>query len=123
EYDDALVISLRITNALVKNILINTRSSTNIHYHDTFQKIDLSAKNLQLISLNLIGFTRDSKTLLGTIDLYVIFKFDSCLKIVEIKFLVADISFTYNIIIERLTLNHICAMLSIYCMTLKFLNS
>lgn len=46
KHDNALVISLGITNALMKRILIDTRSSIDILYYDAFQKFSLSTKDL-----------------------------------------------------------------------------
>ncbi|URD75670.1 hypothetical protein MUK42_33875 [Musa troglodytarum] len=72
-HDNAIVIYLRIINALVKRILVDTKSSIDILYYDSFLRIGLSTKNLQPISSILISFTRDSLTPLGMIYLYVTF--------------------------------------------------
>lgn len=98
EHDNTLVIAFRITTVLAKWILINTGSTIDILYYDAFQKIGLFAKDLQPISSTHTRFTRDSITLLGIIDLYVISKFDNCSKIMKIKFLMVNISYAYNAI-------------------------
>ncbi|RWV98658.1 hypothetical protein GW17_00038476 [Ensete ventricosum] len=60
--DDALVVSVRITNARVKRGMVETRSSIDILYFDTFQKLRLIVTNLLPMSSTLTGFTVDSIT-------------------------------------------------------------
>lgn len=45
-YDDALVISMRMINAQVKRVMIDIGSSANTLYLYTFQKLGLSANGL-----------------------------------------------------------------------------
>lgn len=63
DHDDALVVSLKIVNTLVKKILVDIESSVDILYNDAVLKIGLNTKDLQPISSTLIGFLRDSITL------------------------------------------------------------
>lgn len=41
-HDDALVISVRIANALVKRVMIDIASSVDVLYLDAFQKLELA---------------------------------------------------------------------------------
>ncbi|RRT47972.1 hypothetical protein B296_00006592 [Ensete ventricosum] len=45
-HDDALVISIRMANAYIKRVLIDTGSSTDILYFNVFQKLGLTDKDL-----------------------------------------------------------------------------
>ncbi|RWW33227.1 hypothetical protein GW17_00002072 [Ensete ventricosum] len=45
-HDDALVISIRIANAYVKRVMIDTRSSADILYFDVFQRLGLTDLDL-----------------------------------------------------------------------------
>ncbi|XP_065026102.1 uncharacterized protein LOC135650558 [Musa acuminata AAA Group] len=49
-HDDALVISIRITNARVKRVMVDTRSSTDVLYLDAFKKLGLTNENLTLMN-------------------------------------------------------------------------
>ncbi|RRT66552.1 hypothetical protein B296_00012319 [Ensete ventricosum] len=58
-HDDALVISIRMANACVKRVMIDTRSLADILYFDAFQKLGLTDKDLVTLTSTLTGFTRD----------------------------------------------------------------
>lgn len=65
EHDDALVVSFRIANVLMKNIMIDNWSFGDILNDNAFQKISLTTRDLQSKSLTLTSCTRDFITLLG----------------------------------------------------------
>ncbi|RZS28663.1 hypothetical protein BHM03_00062291 [Ensete ventricosum] len=71
DHDDALVISTRITNARVKRIIVDTRSSTDILYLNAFKKLGLTDKDLVPMTFALTGFTGDLISHLGTTTLPV----------------------------------------------------
>ncbi|RRT55922.1 hypothetical protein B296_00015176 [Ensete ventricosum] len=54
-HDDALVISIRMANAYVKRVMIDTGSSVDILYFDAFQKLGLTDKNLVTLTSTLTG--------------------------------------------------------------------
>ncbi|XP_064963255.1 uncharacterized protein LOC135611544 [Musa acuminata AAA Group] len=58
-HDDALVISVRIANARVKRVMVNTRSSADMLYLDAFKKLNLTKEDLTPMALALTGFTGD----------------------------------------------------------------
>lgn len=47
-HSDALVVSMRMINAQIKRVMIDTGNSTNILYFDAFQKLKLSISYLAL---------------------------------------------------------------------------
>nr|XP_009387003.1 PREDICTED: uncharacterized protein LOC103974013 [Musa acuminata subsp. malaccensis] len=59
-HDDALVISIQIANARVKRVMVDTRSSADVLYFDTFKRLDLTEGDLTPVASALIGFTGDS---------------------------------------------------------------
>lgn len=61
EHDDVLVVLHKVTNILVKGILIDTGNSVDNLYYNTFQKIDLIAKDLYLIT-----FSHDSSNIISS---------------------------------------------------------
>ncbi|RWW12676.1 hypothetical protein GW17_00023642 [Ensete ventricosum] len=62
DHDDALVISVYVTNTHVKMVMVDTRSSVDVLYLDAFQKLGLTTSNLSLMSFTLTRFTSDSIT-------------------------------------------------------------
>ncbi|RZR77310.1 hypothetical protein BHM03_00002350 [Ensete ventricosum] len=46
DHDDSLVVSVRIANARVKRVMIDTRSLADVLYFDVFQKLGLTTANL-----------------------------------------------------------------------------
>ncbi|RWW86334.1 hypothetical protein BHE74_00004896 [Ensete ventricosum] len=73
DHDDTLVIMACITNARVRRIMIDTRSSTDILYLDTSQKLGMSNQNLIPMTSTLTGFTGDAITPVGVATLPMTF--------------------------------------------------
>ncbi|XP_065012850.1 uncharacterized protein LOC135641422 [Musa acuminata AAA Group] len=120
EHDDALVVSARIANAQVRRIMVDTGSSTDILYYDTFQKLGLSRDNMKPISSALTGFTGDSISPLGAVTLPLTLGNPPRSKTIMTSFLVIDLPAVYNAILGRPTLNKIRAVISTYYHTVKF---
>ncbi|RZS19177.1 hypothetical protein BHM03_00051538, partial [Ensete ventricosum] len=72
-YDDALVISIHMTNAYVKRVMIDTGSSTDILYFDAFQRLGLTDLDLTPPTSTLTGFTGDFISPIGTTKIPVTF--------------------------------------------------
>nr|XP_009396906.1 PREDICTED: uncharacterized protein LOC103981877 [Musa acuminata subsp. malaccensis] len=120
EHDDALVISARVANAQVRRIMVDTGSSADILYFDSFQKLDLARENMKPISSALTGFTRDSISPLRAITLPLTLGAPPRSKTVMTTFLVVDLPTAYNAILGRPTLNKVRAVVSTYYQTIKF---
>ncbi|RZR80305.1 hypothetical protein BHM03_00006301 [Ensete ventricosum] len=104
-HDDALVISIRMANARVKRVMIDTKSSTDILYFDAFQKQGLTDKDLVSLTSALIGFTEDSVSPLGAATILVTFGEELKSKTLMVSFMVVGLPSAYNAIIERPTLD------------------
>lgn len=59
-HDNTLVVFVKMINARVKRVMIDTSSFANILYFDAFQKFRLSANNLSSMASSLTGFMGDS---------------------------------------------------------------
>ncbi|RRT43515.1 hypothetical protein B296_00019222 [Ensete ventricosum] len=121
DHDDALVISTRIMNAQVKMIMVDTGSSTDILYLDTFQKMVLTNKDLVPMTYALTGFTGDLISPLGTMTLPATIEEEPSSKALMVPFMVVGLSSAYNTIISRLTLNKLRVVVSTYHDAMKFL--
>uniref|UniRef100_A0A804HW31 Uncharacterized protein n=1 Tax=Musa acuminata subsp. malaccensis TaxID=214687 RepID=A0A804HW31_MUSAM len=65
-HDDTLVISIQITNARVKRVMVDTGSSVDVLYFDAFKRFDSIEGDLTLVASAFTGFTRDFISPLGT---------------------------------------------------------
>ncbi|RZR80977.1 hypothetical protein BHM03_00007115 [Ensete ventricosum] len=72
-HDDALVITARIANTHVNRIMIDTGSSADILYFDTFFKLGMTNRNLMPMTSTLTGFIRDAITPVGIATLPMTF--------------------------------------------------
>nr|XP_009395666.1 PREDICTED: uncharacterized protein LOC103980864 [Musa acuminata subsp. malaccensis] len=119
-HDNALVISIRIANAWVKTVMIDTGSSANVLYLNTFKKLSLSNEDLTPMNLALAGFTRDSISLLETTVLLVTIGEEPKAKMTMTTFTVVDLPSAYNVILDHPALNKLKAVVSTYHQAIKF---
>ncbi|RWW58581.1 hypothetical protein BHE74_00034536 [Ensete ventricosum] len=119
-HDDALVISIRMANAYVKRVMIDTGSSTDILYFDAFQKLGLTDKDLVTLTSTLTWFTGDFISPLGATMILVTFGGEPRSKTIMVSFMVVKLPSAYNGIIKRPTLNRLKAVVSTYHRLLKF---
>lgn len=114
QHDDALVISARIANAQVTRIMVDIRSSTDVLYFDTFQKLHLTKEDLALSQSTFTGFTGDSVLTLGTTTLPVTLGEGLQVKTVMVTLMVLELPYVYNAILGLPTLNKYRAVISTY---------
>ncbi|RRT36962.1 hypothetical protein B296_00046170 [Ensete ventricosum] len=119
-HDDALVISIRMANAYVKRVMINTGSSIDILYFDAFQKLRLTDKDLVTLTSTLIGFTGDFVSPVGAATIPAMFGGEPRSMTLMVSFMVVKLPSAYNAIIGRPTLNRLKAVVSTYHHLLKF---
>ncbi|RRT38283.1 hypothetical protein B296_00044712 [Ensete ventricosum] len=120
-HDDVLVISIRMANAYVKKVMIDTRSSTDILYFDAFQKLGLTDKDIVTLTSTLTGFTGDFVSPIGATTIPITFGGEPRSKTLMVSFMVIKLPSAYNAIIGRPTLNRLKAVISTYHRLLKFL--
>ncbi|KAF8112109.1 hypothetical protein N665_0067s0029 [Sinapis alba] len=114
--NDLLVVELIIQNINVTKILVDTGSSADIIFKDTFKRMEINPFRFMGDPNPIVGLSREATMTLSTINLSV--KASNMTKIVE--FLVIDRPMLYNTIVGTLWLNSIQAVPSTYHMCLKF---
>ncbi|XP_031108522.1 uncharacterized protein LOC116012997 [Ipomoea triloba] len=117
---DALVISLDINNTIVHQVLVDTGSSVNVMYYDTFTKLGLTRKQLAPVRTPLSGFTGDSIETEGSINLEVEIGIAPHVKRWEVEFVVVKIECAHNIILDRPALEDLRSIISMEHLCLKF---
>ena len=119
-HDDAIVITLLITDYTTRRVLVDNGSSVDILYYPVFQQMRLGRDLLRLACSPLIGFGGMKVQPIGTITLPVVVGSYPQQITKSVNFLVVDCSSSYNAIIGRPTLNSWKAVISTYHLSVKF---
>ena len=120
-HDDPLVIMLMIEGFSIKRILVDNGSSMDIIYLSAFQQLKVAPERLHPFDSSLVSFSRDRVYPKGIMTLSVIVGAYPKRLTRQLDFLVVDCLFSYNMIIERPTLNCWKVATSTYCLKVKFL--
>jgi hypothetical protein len=88
--DDPMVITLQIFKWDVKIVLVDPRSSADILYYDTFDRIGLDPEQLQPFKGTLVGFTGEQVHVRGYITLKTTFGYGSQEKTIRVRYLVVN---------------------------------
>ncbi|GAU29444.1 hypothetical protein TSUD_150140 [Trifolium subterraneum] len=119
--DDPLVIQVQILNCDVKRVLIDSGSSADILYWDSYKATRLSDDQLNPYSGTLVGFSGEQVDVMGHITLYTTFSDDENAKTIKVRYLVVKTLFTsYNIIIGRPVFNALGAVMSTLYLSIKY---
>ena len=119
-HNDPLVIVLNIEGFNTKRILVDNGRSADIIYLHAFQQLKLDPKRLCLFESPLLSFSGDRVYPRGIVTLTVTVGTQPRQLTRQLDFLVVDCPSSYNIIIERPTLNRWKAATSTYCLKVKF---
>ncbi|KAL5540991.1 hypothetical protein UlMin_042564 [Ulmus minor] len=119
-HTDAIVVTLRITGQKVFRILVDNGSSADILFKSTFNKMNLVGVKIEPTTSSLSGFTGDSISSEGILNLPVELGSSPCQHIQAVDFVLVDCPSPYNAIIGRPTLNKIRAVTSTYHLLVKF---
>ncbi|XP_019172915.1 PREDICTED: uncharacterized protein LOC109168357 [Ipomoea nil] len=117
---DALVIAMDVNGVVVRRILVETGSSVNVLYLETFTKMGLTREQLIPVKTPLAGFTGDSVKAEWSITLPVEIDSYPDVQKLDMKFIVVDLTCSHNAILGRLGLEDLVALISIEHLCLKF---
>ncbi|GMN74866.1 hypothetical protein TIFTF001_053935, partial [Ficus carica] len=115
-HDDALVLTLNVSNCEVGRILIDYRSSTNVLFLSTLREMELSESEIESSIIVLTGFNGESTAAVGKIKLLVFAVGVNKLT----TFLVLDCPSAYNIILGRPWIHAMKAVPSTYHQRIQF---
>ena len=119
-YDDAIVITLLISDYTTRRVLVDNGSSADILYYPALQQMRLGRDQLHLVNSLLVGFGGMKVQPVGTIMLPIVVRAYPQQITKEVNFLVVDCSSSYNAIIGRPTLNSWKVVTSTYHLSIKF---
>ena len=119
-HDNPLVIMLMIEGFNTRRVLVDNRSSADIIYLSAFQQLKVDPKRLHPFESPLISFSGDKVYPRGIVTLMVMVGSYPLQVTNKHNFLIVDSRSSYNVIIERPTLNRWRAATSMYCLKVKF---
>ncbi|KAF5463281.1 hypothetical protein F2P56_019204 [Juglans regia] len=119
-HDDALVVTLLVTNYTTRQILINNGSSGDILLWEVFTKMGIDPSKLKPSPMLLKGFSGNVVQPLGTITLLVIARKGAYIATTMTDFLVIRAPLSYNTILGHSTLNRLKGVTSTYHLKIKF---
>ena len=117
---DGLVITMMMTNNNVHRILVDNKSSIDILYYQTFQKMGLKNNDLMPSPNPIYGFTGDFVTPMGVITLPMTVVEYPRESYVMADFLVIDQLSAFNTVLGRPSLRALKPIISIYHLLIKF---
>ncbi|XP_074341965.1 uncharacterized protein LOC141679363 [Apium graveolens] len=113
---DGQVLSLPVGNCVIKRILVDNGSASNIMMLSTLTQMGLAESDMIKKSTTLVGFSGETKRTLGEITLPT---YAQGVNLLE-KFCIIDVDSSYNIIMERPWIHNLKAVPSTYHQVLKF---
>ncbi|GER33659.1 retrotransposon protein [Striga asiatica] len=116
---NALVITAEVASYDVQRVLIDTGSSADIIFLKCLQQMKLDVK-IEPVHTALYGFSGSQVHPIGKVSLTVVLGRLSLRNVKMVCFLVVDASSAYIIILGRPSLNSFQAVVSTYCMKVKF---
>ena len=119
-HNDAIIITLLITDYSIRKVLVDNWSSTDILYYPAFQQMNLGRDQLRPVHSPLVGFGGMKVQPVSTITLPVVVGAYPQQVTRNVNFLVVDCSSSYNAIIGRPTQNSWKAGTSTYHLSVKF---
>ncbi|XP_057444074.1 uncharacterized protein LOC130736249 [Lotus japonicus] len=118
--DDPIVISLRVNQLTVQRVLLDQGSSADIIYGGAFARLGVGEGNLTPYEGTLVGFAGEQVWVKGVLDLDTTFGEEENARSLSVKYLILEAEGSYNMIIGRNTLNHLCAVISTPHLAVKY---
>ena len=119
-HNDSLIVTLVTANQKMDRVLVDSGSSTDIMFLDTFDGMGLNRGDMRCVETWFSGFTGGCVAPIGVIDLPVTLGEGEHQATKMIEFLVVDAMSAYNVILGRPSLYKFKAVVSIYHHVLKF---
>lgn len=115
-HDDALVLTLNVSNCEVGRILVDNGSSADVLFLSTLKEMELSESDIETSTTILTGFNGESTAAVGKIKLPVFAAGENKMT----NFLVLDCPSAYNIILGRPWIHSMKAVPSTYHQRIRF---
>ncbi|KAL0352561.1 UNVERIFIED_CONTAM: hypothetical protein Scaly_1644800 [Sesamum calycinum] len=110
--NNALVITALLANYEIKHVFIDSGSSADILFGETYDQMQLRGAPFEAVDTSLYGFAGEVVHPRGMVSLRLTLGTTPLWKTCLLKFLVVDIPSAYNVILGRPTLNAFRAIIS-----------
>ncbi|XP_058084553.1 uncharacterized protein LOC131232336 [Magnolia sinica] len=119
-HDDALVVIMTIVNCKVYQIWVDTRSSVDVIYSESFERMGIPRSHLRPVKTPLHDFARERVIFEVAISLLVTAGEGQHQATLMVDFLVVNVPSVHNVILGRPSLNAMGAVVSTYHLMIKF---
>ncbi|XP_058092595.1 uncharacterized protein LOC131239050 [Magnolia sinica] len=119
-YDNALVVTMTISNHKVYRILVDTGSSTDVIYSEAFKRMTILRSHLRPVKTLLHGFAGERVISEGAISLPVTEGEGRHQVTLLVDFLIVNVPSVHNVILGRPSLNVMRVVVSTYHLMMKF---
>jgi len=120
QQDDPMDITVELENYAVKKVFIDQGSSIDILYWTTYQKLQLPPTSMVPYGEPIYGFSGEKVSTRGYIDLHTVLQEASQTKTILIHFLVIDAPTSYNVLLDRPSLNTLGVVVSTPHLAMNF---
>ena len=117
---DPVVISVDIDHFSIKKALVDQWSSVEILYWKTFKAMRIRIEEMMSYDDHVVGFSEKRVGTKGYIELYTTFDLNEASKTLRIRYLVIYANTSYNILLERSSLNKLGAIVSTPDLAMNF---
>ena len=118
--DDPMVIMVDIDKFAIAKVLVDHGSSIDILYWETFKKMRIPETKVQPYDEQIFGFLGERVDTKGYIDLFTTFGDDSLSKTINVRYLLVNANTSYNILLERPSINRLKAIVFTPHLAMKF---
>jgi len=118
--DDPMVISVDIDRFTIRKTLVDQGSSVDILYWKTFKSKRIPEAEMVPYDDHVVSFSGKRVGIKGYIELYTTFGEEKIYKTIKIRYLVIDANISYNILLERPSINRLMAIVSTPHLAMKF---
>ena len=110
--DDPVVIFVVIMGRKVHRVPVDQESSADVMFWSIFNSLQLSPDQLKSYDGCLFGFAGDQGEVRGYIELRMTFSNGTSTWIINVKYIIVNVSLTYNLFLGRLSLNRLSVVAS-----------
>ena len=115
-----MVITVEIEKFAIAKVLVDQGSLVDILYWETFKKMQISEAEIHPYNEQIVGFSGERVDTRGFIDLFTTFGDDYLSKTINIRYLLVNANTSYNILLDRPSINRLKAIVSTPHLAMKF---
>jgi len=120
QQDDPMVIAVDIDRFTIRKTLVDQGSSVDILYWKTFKAMRIAEAEMMPYDDHIVGFSGERMGTKGYLELYTTLGEEKSTRTIKIRYLVIDANTSYNILLDRPSINRLMAIVSTTHLAMKF---